>query len=192
MTDASFGPSAIATPANYVTIGRLLLSPLLFVAIADAGPGWLVFVVWTALCLTDGVDGYLARRHGTTRSGAFLDPLADKVLVLGALVALVAIERFTWLPVLLIAAREVAISMYRSYWARRGLSIPARRSAKVKTVTQQFAVAFALLPPVADDPAWVADATLWAAVVLTLGTGAQYLYDGSQAATPSPLSSSGG
>jgi CDP-diacylglycerol--glycerol-3-phosphate 3-phosphatidyltransferase len=184
VTDTSFGPSALATPANYVTIARLLLSPVLFVAIADSGPGWLVFAVWTALCLTDGVDGYLARRHGTTRSGAFLDPLADKVLVLGALVALVAVDRFGWLPVLLIAAREVAISMYRSYWARRGLSIPARRSAKLKTVTQQFAVGFALLPPVADDPAWVADVTLWVAVVLTLVTGGQYLHDGSRAASP--------
>lgn len=192
MTDAAFGPSAIATPANYVTIARLLLSPLLFVAIADGGAGWPIFAVWTALCLTDGVDGYLARRHGTTRSGAFLDPLADKVLVLGALVALVAIERFTWLPVLLIAAREVAISMYRSYWARRGVSIPARRSAKLKTVTQQFAVAFALFPPTADDPAWVADTTLWAAVVLTVGTGAQYLLDGSRAAAPAAVPHSGG
>lgn len=184
MTDTAFGPSALATPANYVTIGRLLLSPLLFVMITESGPSWLVFAIWTVLCLTDGIDGYLARRHGTTRSGAFLDPLADKILVLGALVALVALDRFGWVPVALIAGREVAISMYRSYWARRGVSIPARRSAKLKTVTQQFAVGFALLPPIADDPAWVADVTLWAAVVLTLFTGAQYLHDGSRAAAP--------
>ena len=184
MTDTSFGPTALATPANYVTIGRLLLSPLLFVMITESGPGWLVFAIWTVLCFTDGIDGYLARRHGTTRSGAFLDPLADKILVLGALVALVALDRFGWLPVLLIAGREVAISMYRSYWARRGLSIPARRTAKLKTVTQQFAVAFAIFPPIADDPAWVADVTLWAAVVLTIVTGAQYLHDGSKAAAP--------
>ncbi len=184
MTDTAFGPTALATPANYVTIARLLLSPLLFVMIADAGPSWMVFAFWTVLCLTDGVDGYLARRHGTTRSGAFLDPLADKLLVLGAMVALVSLDRFGWLPVLLIAGREVAISMYRSYWARRGLSIPARGSAKLKTVTQQFAVAFALMPPIADDPAWVADVTLWIAVALTLFTGAQYLHDGSRAAAP--------
>ncbi|MBK5222568.1 MAG: CDP-alcohol phosphatidyltransferase family protein [Acidimicrobiia bacterium] len=183
MTDTSFGPTAIATPANYVTIARLLLSPLLFVMVTESGATWLVLAIWTVLCFTDGIDGYLARRHGTTRSGAFLDPLADKILVLGALVALVAIDRFGWLPVLLIALREVAISMYRSYWARRGVSIPARRSAKVKTVTQQFAVAFALCPAIADDPAWVADGTLWAAVGLTLFTGGQYLYDGSRAGT---------
>jgi CDP-diacylglycerol---glycerol-3-phosphate 3-phosphatidyltransferase len=186
MTDTGFGPTALATPANYVTIARLMLSPLLFVMITDSGATWMVLTFWIALCLTDGIDGILARRHGTTRSGAFLDPLADKMLVLGALVALVALDRFAWFPVALIAAREVAISFYRAYWARRGLSIPARRSAKAKTVTQQLAVGFALAPPLADDPAWIADVTLWIAVVLTLVTGAQYLHDGSRAAAPNP------
>ena len=96
--------------------------------------------------VTDGVDGYLARRHGTTRSGAFLDPLADKVLVLGAMVALVAKGVFWWLPVALIAVREVGISAYRSLLGRRGISVPARGLAKVKTVVQEVAVGFALLP----------------------------------------------
>lgn len=180
MSDTAFGPTALATPANYVTIGRILLSPLFLVVLTDRGPSWLAFALWTGLCFSDGVDGYLARKHGTTRSGAFLDPLADKVLVLGALIALVAIGRFIWLPVVLIAAREVAISMFRSFWARRGVSIPARSSAKFKTVVQQFAVAFAVFPPLGDNPAWVADITLWAAVALTLVTGAQYFYDGSR------------
>lgn len=181
MTDTAFGPTALATPANYVTIARLLISPVLLVAIMDAGASWWIFAAWTALCLTDGVDGYLARRHGTTRSGAFLDPLADKVLVLGALAALVAIDRFWIVPVLVIAAREVAISMYRSYWARRGLSIPARQSAKLKTLTQQLAVGFALIPAAAN-PEWAADVLLWLAVALTVATGIHYLYDGSRAA----------
>jgi CDP-diacylglycerol---glycerol-3-phosphate 3-phosphatidyltransferase len=181
VTDTAFGPTALATPANYVTIARLLVAPLLVVAITDGGPSWWVFAVWTVLCLTDGVDGYLARRHGATRSGAFLDPLADKILVLGALFALVAIERFWIVPAAIIAVREVAISMYRSYWARRGLSIPARPSAKLKTVTQQLAVGFALIPAAAN-PVWLADGLLWAAVVLTVGTGLHYLYDGSRAA----------
>jgi CDP-diacylglycerol--glycerol-3-phosphate 3-phosphatidyltransferase len=186
VTDTSFGPTALATPANYVTIARLLLSPLLFVMITDSGPSWVVLALWIALCLTDGIDGFLARRHGTTRSGAFLDPLADKMLVMGAMIALVALDMFGWLPVLLIAGREVAISMYRSYWARRGLSIPARRSAKAKTVTQQVAVGLALAPPVAEGPVWIADVTLWIAVALTLITGAQYFHDGSRAAAPNP------
>jgi CDP-diacylglycerol--glycerol-3-phosphate 3-phosphatidyltransferase len=71
--------------------------------------------------------------------------------------------------------------MYRSYWARRGLSIPARSSAKLKTLTQQLAVGFALIPH-ASNPEWLADGLLWFAVVLTVGTGLHYLYDGSRAA----------
>ena len=62
----------------------------MIVLIMVTGADWINFVVWGALSLTDGIDGWVARRQGTTRSGAFLDPLADKVVVLGALFALVA------------------------------------------------------------------------------------------------------
>ena len=96
----SFGPSALATPANAVTIGRLLISPFLLAMILQTGDSWPALVLWIVLAATDGVDGYIARRMGTTRSGAFLDPLADKVLVLGAMVALVMKGRFWWLSTL--------------------------------------------------------------------------------------------
>ncbi len=177
---ASFGPSAIATPANAVSIGRLLVSPLLLALVADSGGSWPVLGLWILLCVTDGVDGYLARRQGTTRSGAFLDPLADKVLVLGAMIALVLAGEFWWLPVTLIATREVAISLFRSYWGRRGLAVPATGWAKVKTFVQEVAVGFALLPWTAGE-GWLATSVLWMAVVLTLWTGAQYIHDGSRA-----------
>jgi CDP-diacylglycerol--glycerol-3-phosphate 3-phosphatidyltransferase len=177
---SGFGPSALATPANAVTIARLLITPVLLVLVVDRVESWPAVVLWLALCVTDGFDGWLARRHGTTRSGAFLDPLADKVLVIGALVALVAAGRFWWLPVALIATREVAISLFRSFWGRRGLAVPATWWAKVKTVTQEFAVGLALLPALADT-SWPADVLLWLAVVLTVVTGLQYLHDGSRA-----------
>src|SRR3954454_5121933 len=109
----SFGPSALATPANAVTMGRVAATPLLLAVILSSGASWPVFVLWVILAGTDGLDGILARRHRTTRSGAFLDPLADKFLVLGAMIALVAKGQFWWLPVGLIAAREVAMSGYR-------------------------------------------------------------------------------
>lgn len=170
----TFGPNAVATPANAVTVGRLLVSPLLFAAIGD-GPSWGVFVMWTVLCFSDGIDGWLARRMGATRSGAFLDPLADKVLVLGAMFALVRYDEFWWLPVAIIAARELAISMYRTMAARGGVTVPASKAAKAKTVVQQLAVGFMLLPPVADRTRTPGVALLWLAVVLTVWTGAQYL-----------------
>jgi CDP-diacylglycerol--glycerol-3-phosphate 3-phosphatidyltransferase len=178
---SSFGPSALATPANAVTTTRLVLAPLLCGLIIASGPAYGTFAIWSVLAATDGVDGWLARRMGTTRSGAFLDPLADKALVLGAMWALVIDGGFWWLPVLLITAREVGISAFRSYWGRRGLAVPARFWAKIKTVVQSLAVALALIPPIADNHAWIAEATLWVAVVLTLVTGAQYVLEGSRA-----------
>ena len=107
---SSFGPSALATPANAVTIARLLFAPPLWLLIVVSGPSYVAVGLWIVLAATDGVDGYVARRMGTTRSGAFLDPLADKALVLGAMWALVAAGGFWWLPVALITVRELAIS----------------------------------------------------------------------------------
>ena len=176
----SFGPSAIATPANYVTIGRLALSPLLWalILVTDAS-SWVAVVLWTIMASTDGLDGWLARRMGTTRSGAFLDPLADKALVLGAMWSVVIAGKFWWLPVALITLREAAISAFRSFWGRRGLAVPARFWAKVKTVVQSVAVGVALAPLFDDQDAFVAF-VLWVAVALTLVTGAQYLLEGSR------------
>jgi CDP-diacylglycerol--glycerol-3-phosphate 3-phosphatidyltransferase len=178
VAETSFGPSALATPANLITIGRIALTPVLLALIVGPGDSWPAFVLWILLCVTDGLDGYLARRQGTTRSGAFLDPLADKFLVLGAMVALVVHHSFWWFPVALVALREIAMSVYRSYGVKQGVSIPARFSAKVKTVMQEVAVAFALLPLTGDGHPGVATTVLWVAVVLTLTSGVQYLADG--------------
>jgi CDP-diacylglycerol--glycerol-3-phosphate 3-phosphatidyltransferase len=181
LTAASgFGPSALLTPANAVTIGRLLLSPLLLFFIVDDVGSWPAVTLWIALAATDGVDGWLARRHGTTRSGAFLDPLADKVLVLGAMLALVAADRWPLWPVLVVAARELGIQAFRSYWVRRGLAVPASTLAKVKTVVQEVAVGLCLLP-LTEDHHWVGDSVMAAAVALTVVTGVQYVHDGSRA-----------
>ena len=81
---SGFGPSALATPANAVTAARLLVTPLMVLLIVRDGPAWTTVAGWFLLASTDGLDGYLARRQGTTRSGAFLDPLADKICVLAA------------------------------------------------------------------------------------------------------------
>jgi CDP-diacylglycerol--glycerol-3-phosphate 3-phosphatidyltransferase len=181
-TDHQYGPSAIATPANGVTVLRLLIAPILFALIGEDGATWAVFAFWVVLSASDAVDGFMARRHGTTRSGAFLDPLADKVLVLGAMFALVSIDRFALLPVALIAAREIFISLYRMWWGRRGLAIPARPSAKLKTALQTLAVGAALLPWL-GDAAWVADGLLWASVAVALFSAWEYVRDGSRATT---------
>ena len=179
---ASYGPTALATPANAVTVIRLLVSPVIFVMIAHDGTSWSIFALWVVLASTDGVDGWIARRHGTTTSGAFLDPLADKVLVLGALYALVSIGRFSWVPVAAILLREVFITLYRSQWGRRGLAVPARGTAKVKTFLQAVAVGLAVLPPLANVW-WPADIVLWVSVFFAVLSAAQYVIDGRRAVT---------
>ncbi|MGA2522482.1 MAG: CDP-alcohol phosphatidyltransferase family protein [Acidimicrobiales bacterium] len=176
----TFGPSAIITPANGITVARLLATPVLVAMIAVSGPGWAPFAVALAIGLTDGVDGWLARRQGTTRSGAFLDPLADKAAVVGALCAVAAKGEVPWVAVAVIAAREVWMSAYRIVVSRRGVSIPARLSAKMKTLVQGIAILLCLAPSVAPHRR-VLEVAVWIAVAFTVWTGAQYFFDGRRA-----------
>jgi len=177
----TFGPSALLTPANGITVLRLLATPVLIVLIMLWGASWFTFVFGGLLAMSDGIDGWVARRQGTTRSGAFLDPLADKVVVLGALAALVAKGIIWWLPVVVIAVREIAMSIYRSVVGRHGISIPARNSAKFKTLVQDIAIGLCLAPPLAGH--WtLLNGIMWVATFLTVFTGVQYLVDGRRAA----------
>ncbi len=177
----TFGPSALMTPANGITVLRLAATPVVIILIMLWGASWFTFVFGGLLALSDGIDGWLARKMGTTRSGAFLDPLADKVVVLGALVALVAKGIVWWLPVALIAIREISMSVYRSVVGRHGISIPARNSAKLKTLVQDIAIGMCLAPPLAGRTGLLS-AAIWVATALTVFTGAQYLVDGRRAA----------
>ncbi|HZU79017.1 MAG TPA: CDP-alcohol phosphatidyltransferase family protein [Acidimicrobiales bacterium] len=182
MSEQTFGPSALVTPANAITVARLLATPVIIAMVAVSGPGWAPFAVAFAIGATDGVDGWLARRQGTTRSGAFLDPLADKVAVIGVLCAIAGRGEVPWLPVVLIAVREVGMQLYRTFVGRRGVSIPARSSAKVKTLVQGIAILMCLAPSVAPHHT-VLLVALWVAVAFTLVTGVQYLFDGRRAAS---------
>lgn len=170
-------PSKIATWANLVTVARFLIAPLMFWLIPDGPSGsWIAFGLWFLLCSSDGIDGFLARRHGTTTLGAFIDPLADKMLVLGAMFTLVSRDVFWILPVAIIAARELGISLYRTFVGAKGISVPASRTAKLKTLTQQLSVGFALAPLTALDATWLWKGLLWVSVVLALVSAGQYLW----------------
>jgi len=176
----TFGPSALVTPANAVTVARLLAAPVYVVMLVVWGASWINVAVGIVLAGSDGLDGYMARRHGTTRSGAFLDPLADKACVLGAMFTLAAQGHLPWLPVILIAIREVGMQLYRSWVGRRGVSIPARNSAKLKTLVQDFAIGTVIIPPLAHQHT-LQVAMIWFACALTLFTGAEYVLDGRRA-----------
>ena len=191
--DTIFGPSALLTPANALTLARLLASPVLVALVITTGPStWLLVALWFICSSSDFWDGVIARRYGTTRSGAFLDPLADKFIVLGVLASLAAIGEVSWLPVVLIGIREVSMSVFRSYAGKRGVSVPARTSAKAKTLLQDLVIGLAFLPPVGLHHASIVGWALWLVVAVTLWTGLEYLRDSRKLLTGAGAPTPGG
>jgi len=186
-------PSSVKNWANLVTVARVILAPFMLVLIPDnfsAGGSWAAFGLWFVLCASDGIDGYLARRHGATNVGAFLDPLADKILVLGAMLILVANDTYWIVPVAITVGRELGISLYRTFVASKGVSVPASKVAKWKTFIQQLSVGFAIAPLTALDATWLWNSLLWASVALALISGGQYMWRArahDDAATPAPV-----
>ena len=180
----TYGPTALLTPANVMTGFRLAIAPVFIVLIYFHRISWWTSAVGFLAAASDYFDGIVARRHGTTTSGAYLDPLADKVLVLGALYALVlsrphGLTSFA-APAVLITAREVWMSVYRSRAAQRGVSIPASRLAKWKTFVQDWAIAFCVIP-LTGHHLVLGVVTIWIAAAMTLYTGWQYYRDGRRA-----------
>lgn len=175
----------ITHPANLLTLARLLFAPLLFWFVLDAeadrGVSWAAFGLGVALASTDFFDGKVARRSNVvSRSGAFLDPLADKVVIIGSAYCLVYVDRYWWLPVTIIAIRELGITAWRSRWARDGLAIPARKSAKYKTFVQGLALVMAVMPTLEENDILIG-VMLWVAAAWTVFSGVQYLLDGQNA-----------
>ena len=122
-----FGQSALATPANFLTLSRIAVAVPTLALIRNRGSEWLTVGLWFAITASDSLDGWLARRYGATRSGAFLDPVADKLIVLGGLAVLADRGVFPWWAVSLVVVRELGISTYRSVAGRRGVVLPALR-----------------------------------------------------------------
>ncbi len=179
--DRTYGPTALLTPANLMTGFRILVAPVLIYMILFHRVSWWTALVGLAAAASDYFDGIVARRHGTTTSGAFLDPLADKVVVLGSFYAIVlarphGVSAFL-VPSVIITLREVWMSAYRSRAARRGVSIPASKLAKWKTFVQDWAIALCVLPITGHHTA-LGVATVWLAAVLTVYTGVQYYVEG--------------
>jgi CDP-diacylglycerol---glycerol-3-phosphate 3-phosphatidyltransferase len=130
-----------------------------------------LFVVGAA---TDGLDGYLARRHrATTRTGQWLDPLADKVLVAAPVITLAGLGDFPVWAAVIIVAREVGVVALRVFAGTRGRGMPATGWAKVKTTLQLVAITLYILP-LGRDARGLRLSMLVAAVVLTVWTGLQY------------------
>ncbi len=163
--------------ANAFTLLRVALVPVfgwLLVWREPSAPAWAA-IIFALAAATDGVDGWVARRLRLVSGlGQFLDPLADKLLVGVALVALASDRRMPWWAVGVILGREVAVSIWRVVLARRGRSMPASRWGKLKTGSQILAV----LLLTALDPGQVFGLTaLYVAVALTVLSAYGYLVD---------------
>jgi CDP-diacylglycerol--glycerol-3-phosphate 3-phosphatidyltransferase len=162
---------------NLISVIRVLLIPVIVLLALqeDATASWFAVGLYALGGLSDGLDGYLARRHDLkTDTGAWLDPLSDKLFVVVPAVFLSAIGEFPWWATAAFAVREVAVTLLRWYLdSRGGVSMPASLAAKAKTFTQLSAVGLALMPlPSSFDPFVLAVTAI--AVGLTLYTGAEY------------------
>ena len=132
----------------------------------------LVFVI---AALTDSLDGYIARKHRlVTNMGKFIDPLADKVLVIAAMIALVDLHRIPAWIVLVIITREFVVTGLRLVAAAEGIVIAASRGGKLKTVLQVVALTMLIL----RAPGGML--LMWAAMILTVWSGMEYIIDGSR------------
>jgi CDP-diacylglycerol--glycerol-3-phosphate 3-phosphatidyltransferase len=171
---------------NWITLSRLLLAiPFLFV-LEQPGLEKIALGIFIFASCTDFVDGYLARKlNQVTALGSLLDPLVDKVLVTGALVALAAKGAIPAWSVTLILFREFLVTGLRTLEAQHGVILSAGMLGKIKTVLQMVAIGFLLfaLNPVGSGlvPGVMATIGLvlyWAAVLMTFISGAQYLWAG--------------
>jgi CDP-diacylglycerol--glycerol-3-phosphate 3-phosphatidyltransferase len=161
---------------NVLTMLRILAVPVIVVALLDETPNGdaLAAAVFALAAATDGLDGYIARSRGSvTTFGKLMDPLADKLLVTAALVALVSLDRLAAWVAMVIIAREFAVTGLRAIAAERGLVIAASWLGKVKTVLQIAAV----IALIAFDPApWWVDGLVYLAVAATVISGADYFF----------------
>lgn len=172
-----FDQTALATPANFLTLARILVAIPTLVLMSRNGASWTTVALWFLITSTDSLDGFVARRDGTTRSGAFLDPVADKTLVLGGFAVLAQRGDIAWWPVAVIAARELFVSVYRSLAGRRGISLPARPLGKYKAFFQYLAIGAVLLPWTEHDLG-LQQTVIWIVVVLTVVSAADIVHHG--------------
>ncbi len=168
--------AALNLPTAFTFLRALLVPVILWLLLAE-GEGdalrWWAFWIFTFAALTDTADGWVARRYGTvTPFGQLADPLADKLLVGGALASLAIVGDVPWWAVVVIVAREVGVTVLRTRLVQRqGLVMPASHSGKIKAVAQMIAIGAYLLPVLGG---LVPDLLLYLAVVLTIWSGIDY------------------
>ena len=173
-------PSSPWNLPNMLSLFRVILVPVILVFLTLRGQLGYVMglnvgdciaaVVFIIASITDAVDGYIARKRNiVTNLGKFIDPLADKILVIAVLTALVELHRFPAWMVVVIISREFIVSGLRMVAASEGVVIAASKGGKRKTVTQIIGIILLLF----NIPG--AMAVMWLAVILTVWSGIEYI-----------------
>ena len=177
---------------NLLTLSRILAVPLLVFLLWRPTPidYAITFVLYCLVGITDYFDGYLARAQGTvSRLGQFLDPIADKIMVVAVIAMLVTTRQpgpaqgaiiygFHLIPALVILLREITVSGLREFLAGLQVSVPVSALAKWKTTLQMFALGALILSGAMPQWPWIHQLgliSLWGAAALTVVTGWDYL-----------------
>lgn len=175
--------------ANLITVARIAVAPLcVWLVLEDAGDHgvwrFVAAALFVAAIATDGVDGALARKRNlVTNSGILLDPIADKILIGGALVALALVGELPWWVVAVIVVRELGITVFRFAMLRTRV-IPASPGGKLKTVLQAIAVSSWLVPSWVLLGDWVFTLNwvlMGGVLAITVWTGFVYIWQGVRA-----------
>jgi CDP-diacylglycerol--glycerol-3-phosphate 3-phosphatidyltransferase len=162
---------------NVLTLLRILLVPVLVVALLDetANGDLLAAIVFALASVTDAMDGYLARtRNAITTFGKLMDPIADKLLIIAALVALVSLHRLAGWVAMVIIARELTVTVTRMQATQHGVVIAANLWGKAKTIVQVAAIFF-LIAVGEPSPGWV-DWLVYGMVAITIVSGIDYFF----------------
>jgi len=168
--------------ANKLTLTRILLIPAFVYVLMSNIPNnvFIALVIFAVASITDFLDGYVARKYNmVSKLGKFMDPLADKLLVMAAFVCLVELGKASAWIVILILSREFIVSVFRAVAASEGIVIAASKWGKYKTNSQIFAIIFILLqnyPFSLFTTLPVDQITLYIAAILTVLSGFDYIW----------------
>lgn len=162
---------------NKLTLLRIIAIPV-FIAVLMMGYGYAATAIFVLAALTDMLDGRIARKYNlVTNFGKLMDPLADKLLVMSALVCLVELGSVPGWMVIVILAREFAVTGLRQVAASEGIVIAAGTTGKIKTITQMIAIPLLLLEnwPCRYIGVPMDQMFLWLAVAMTIVSGVEYI-----------------
>jgi len=176
-------PASNGNVANIITVVRILLAPVfVYLLLLDGGEmgatRWVAALLFIFAIATDGIDGHIARsRNLITDLGVLLDPIADKILTLSALVVLSILGELWWWVTIIIVVRELGITVWRLVVVTK-VVVPASKTGKLKTLAQAVAISLFLLPfatVFGDWVLWINWVVMAVALALTVYSGIEYL-----------------